>query len=160
LTSTIPSLPGSISYSYDANDRLSTDNYDNNGNTISSGGPTNIYDFENRMLTHGAVTMVYDGDGNRVGETAGGVTTSYLVDTLNPTGYSQVLDEVVGGAVTKTYAYGPAGQRESTRRKHMDAELLRIRRPRQRPVSGQHSLQRNKHLSVRSPYRQNVYRVE
>jgi len=28
------------------------------------------------------------------------------VDTLNPTGYSQVLDELVNGAVTKTYTYG------------------------------------------------------
>lgn len=34
------------------------------------------------MLTHGAVSMVYDGDGNRVSETAGGVTTEFLVDTL------------------------------------------------------------------------------
>jgi RHS repeat-associated protein len=31
------------------------------------------------------------------------VTTKYLVDTLNPTGYSQVLDELVSGAVTRTY---------------------------------------------------------
>ncbi len=50
--------------------------------------------------------MVYDGDGDRVSETAAGVTTKYLVDTLNPTGYSQVLDELVSGAVTKTYTYG------------------------------------------------------
>jgi RHS repeat-associated protein len=50
--------------------------------------------------------VVYDGDGNRVNETAGGVTTKYLVDTLNPTGYSQVLDELVSGSVTKTYTYG------------------------------------------------------
>jgi RHS repeat-associated protein len=50
--------------------------------------------------------IVYDGDGNRVSETAGGVTTAYLVDTLNPTGYSQVLDELVSGSVTKTYTYG------------------------------------------------------
>jgi len=106
LSSTIPSLPGSNSYSYDANDRLSTDTYDNDGNTISSGGTANTYDFENRMLTHGAVSMVYDGDGNRVSETAAGVTTKYLVDTLNPTGYSQVLDELVSGSVTKTYTYG------------------------------------------------------
>jgi hypothetical protein len=55
------------------------------------------------MLTHGALSMVYDGDGNRVSETAGGVTTQFLVDTLNPTGYSQVLDELVSGSVTKTY---------------------------------------------------------
>jgi YD repeat-containing protein len=34
------------------------------------------------MLTHGAVSMVYDGDGKRVSETAGGVTTEFLVDTL------------------------------------------------------------------------------
>jgi RHS repeat-associated protein len=106
LTSTIPSLPNSTSYSYDANDRLSTDTYDNDGNTTVSGIVTNTYDFENRMLTSGAVSMVYDGDGNRVSETGGGVTTKYLVDTLNPTGYSQVLDELVNGSVTKTYTYG------------------------------------------------------
>jgi RHS repeat-associated protein len=79
---------------------------DSDGNTVSSGGTTNTYDFENHMLTHGAASMVYDGDGNRVSETAGGVTTKYLVDALNPTGYSQVIDEVVSGAVTKTYTYG------------------------------------------------------
>ena len=50
--------------------------------------------------------MVYDGDGNRVAETAAGVTTKYLVDTLNPNDYSQVLDELVSGAATKTYTYG------------------------------------------------------
>ena len=58
------------------------------------------------MLTHGAVSMAYDGDGNRVSETAGGVTTKFLVDNLNPTGYSQVMDELVNGSVTRTYAYG------------------------------------------------------
>jgi len=81
LTSTIPSLPGSMTYSY-ANDRLSIDTYDNDGNTTASAGVTNTYDFENRMLTRGAVSMVYDGDGNRVSETAGGVTTSCLVVLL------------------------------------------------------------------------------
>jgi hypothetical protein len=49
------------------------------------------------------VGVAYDGDGNRVSETAGGVTTTYLVDALNPTGYSQVLDELVSGSVTKMY---------------------------------------------------------
>src|ERR1700734_390321 len=39
LASTIPSLPGSISYTYDAHDRLTTATYDNDGNTTSSGGP-------------------------------------------------------------------------------------------------------------------------
>jgi RHS repeat-associated protein len=106
LNSTIPSLSGSVSYNYDANDRLSTDTYDANGNTILSLGVADTYDFENHMLTHGGVSVVYDGDGNRVSETAASVTTKYLVDTLNPTGYPQVLDELVSGAVTKTYTYG------------------------------------------------------
>ena len=39
-------------------------------------------------------------------KTAGGVTTRYLVDTNNPTGYAQVLEELVGGHVTRTYTYG------------------------------------------------------
>jgi len=66
---------------YDANDRLTTDLYDNDGNTVSSGGIQDVYDFENHLIQHGAVAIVYDGDGNRVSETVGGVTTNYLVDT-------------------------------------------------------------------------------
>jgi len=58
------------------------------------------------MIQHGAVTIVYDGDGNRVSETVGGVTTNYLVDTQNPTGYAQVVDELQNGTVTRTYSYG------------------------------------------------------
>ena len=34
------------------------------------------------------------------------VTTHYLVDDLNPTGYPQVMDEVVSGAVQREYTYG------------------------------------------------------
>ena len=105
MTSTLNAVPGG-SFSYDINDRLTTDTYNANGNTVISAGIADTYDFENHMLTHGAVTMVYDGDGNRVSETAGGVTTKYLVDTLNPTGLPQVMDELVSNAVTRTYAYG------------------------------------------------------
>jgi RHS repeat-associated protein len=50
--------------------------------------------------------VVYDGDGHRISETVGGTTTKYLVDSLNPTGFPQVIDELVSGAVTRTYAYG------------------------------------------------------
>ena len=52
------------------------------------------------------MTIVYDGDGNRVSETVAGVTTNYLVDTQNATGYAQVIDELQGSTVTRTYAYG------------------------------------------------------
>ena len=100
--------PGAQSFSYDANDELTNDGYDLNGNTTSSDGHTYAYDFENRLVSKdgGAVTVIYDGDGNRVAKTAGGVTTKYLVDDLNPTGYLQVMDEVSAGAVQVRYTFG------------------------------------------------------
>lgn len=52
------------------------------------------------------MTIVYDGDGNRVSETVAGVTTLYLVDTQNPTGYAQVVDELQNGAVVRRYSWG------------------------------------------------------
>jgi RHS repeat-associated protein len=71
-------------------------------------GKTFAYDAENHLtsMNGGTVTLVYDGDGNRVAKTVGGVTTRYLVDDLNPTGYAQVAEEVVGGAVARQYTYG------------------------------------------------------
>jgi RHS repeat-associated protein len=105
LSSTLPPA-GGASYSYDADDRLASDSYDANGNTVLSGGVSDSYDFENHLTQHGAVTIVYDGDGNRVAETVGGVTTQYLVDTQNPTGYAQVVDELQSGTVTRRYSYG------------------------------------------------------
>jgi RHS repeat-associated protein len=41
-----------------------------------------------------------------VAKTVGAVTTQYLVDDLNPTGYPQVVEELGGGAVTRQYTYG------------------------------------------------------
>ena len=50
MTSAVSALgTGTTSYSYDVNDRLTTDTIDANGNTTASGGVTNTYDFENRM---------------------------------------------------------------------------------------------------------------
>jgi RHS repeat-associated protein len=97
------------SATFDANDRLSTETYDNNGNTTVSGARAFAYDFENRVKSMNSgsttVTLVYDGDGNRVAKTVGGVTTRYLVDDQNPTGYAQVVEESVAGAVVRTYTY-------------------------------------------------------
>jgi RHS repeat-associated protein len=69
------------------------------------------YDSENHMLSmsnsNTSVTMKYDAFGNRVSKTVNGVTTQYLVeDDVNPTGYPQVVDETVNGAVTRQYTYG------------------------------------------------------
>jgi RHS repeat-associated protein len=108
-TSSIPGI-GTGSFTYDPDDRLNTETYDANGNTLTSGGKTFTYDFENRLksMTAGsiAVTIQYDADGNRVAKTVNGVTTRYLVDDLNPTGYAQVVEEVTAGAVTRQYTYG------------------------------------------------------
>ena len=93
---------------FDADDRLSTETYDGNGNTLSSGGKTFTYDSENRLTTmnSGAVTLLYDGDGNRVAKTVSGVTTHYLIDDLNPTGYAQLVEELSSSSVTQEYTYG------------------------------------------------------
>ncbi|HEY0173454.1 MAG TPA: RHS repeat-associated core domain-containing protein [Pyrinomonadaceae bacterium] len=110
--SRISSLAGVVSAtsSYDANDRLTSDAYDANGNTRGAGGRSFTYDFEDRLKAAdgGAVRVVYDGDGNLAAKTAGGVTTHYLVDDNNPTDYSQVLEELVGGQVVRQYTYGNA----------------------------------------------------
>jgi RHS repeat-associated protein len=34
------------------------------------------------------------------------MTTAYLVDTVNPTGYAQVIDELQSGILTRTYSFG------------------------------------------------------
>lgn len=105
LTSTVPAIPSGVT-SYDANDRITTDVYDANGNTISTDGTTNVYDFENHLIQNGGVSIVYDGDGNRVSETVAGVTTNYLVDTNSPSGFAQVLEELQSGSVVRAYSYG------------------------------------------------------
>jgi hypothetical protein len=45
------------------------------------------HDFEDRLINRnsGEVLVSYDGDGNRVAKTVGGVTTLFLVDDRNPT---------------------------------------------------------------------------
>jgi RHS repeat-associated protein len=73
-----------------------------------TGGKTFAYDLQNELtsMNGGAVSIQYDGFGNRVAETASGVTTRYLVDDLNPTGYAQVVEETVNGAPQREYTYG------------------------------------------------------
>jgi fibro-slime domain-containing protein/RHS repeat-associated protein len=105
--STVPGVASSTS-TYDANDRLNSDTYDPNGNTVGSNGSTYTFDFEDRLASAngGAVSYAYDGDGHRVAKTVGGVTTRYLIDTNNLTGHAQVFEELRGGAVVRQYTYG------------------------------------------------------
>ena len=108
--SRISSLPGVLSATsnYDANDRLTSDSYDANGNTRVADSRSYTYDFENRIKTvnGNAVRVTYDGDGELAAKTVGGVTTRYLIDDMNPTGYSQVVEELVNGEVQRQYTYG------------------------------------------------------
>lgn len=92
---------------YDADDHLSGDTYDANGNTIASGGHAYTYDFEDRLTGFdNTVGLVYDGDGNLVAHTEAGTTIRFLIDDLNPTGYPQVAEDVLNGAIFTQYTYG------------------------------------------------------
>ncbi len=72
---------------------------------VNKDNPTRI-DFE---VKYGPKT--WKKNGQRVKKVAVGVTTLYLVDELNPSGYAQVLEEltVSGGTtnLTRAYTYGP-----------------------------------------------------
>jgi RHS repeat-associated protein len=98
----------SQSFTYDANDRISGDTFDANGNTLTSGGHTFSYDFQDRLTQNdNTVGMLYDGDGNRVARTEGGVTHRYLIDDQTPTGYPQIAEELVPtDGVIRQYTYG------------------------------------------------------
>jgi len=100
------------SFNYDNNDRISGYGFDDMGSTTSAPGNwIYAYDPEGRLLTATdgtkTVNYQYDGMGNRVGKTVDGVETRYLVDSSNPTGYSQTLEEQdSAGNVIKRYTYG------------------------------------------------------
>ncbi len=111
-TSTVAPIPGqSFSGDYDSNDRLTARfGYDSDGNTTSQGVTTYTYDGLDHLTSVSAPglseSFVYDGDGNKVSQTVNGVTTGYLIDNTNLTGYAQVLEELQGGNVNRVYTYG------------------------------------------------------
>jgi RHS repeat-associated protein len=99
---------------------LTTDTTDANGNTLASASlrsegvspssvtTTDLYDFENRLIrrvenpattSQKTIDVLYDADGNRVAkrsddwQSSSPSVTHYLVDSNNPTGYTQVLEE-------------------------------------------------------------------
>ncbi len=82
-SSAVSTLGGvsSGSWAYNADDQLSTEIYDPDGNVTAAGGKAFSYDSENHLVAMNgcAVQMLYDGDGNRVAKSANGVLTRYLV---------------------------------------------------------------------------------
>ncbi len=103
-------------YTYDAANRQTSANgvaytWDANGNLLNDGQYTYRYDSANRLSavekgTYSA-SYAYNGLGDRVSQTANGVTTQYTLD-LN-SGLTQVLTEnTAGGYGDETYLYGLA----------------------------------------------------
>lgn len=100
--------------------------YDPNGSQLGSTGAatsTYTYDVRNKMITArvggGQISSyVYNDTGNRVQQITGGVTTYYLTDTQNPTGYAQPLEERSSATSNPTVTYLTAdrtyGQVDST----------------------------------------------
>ena len=98
---------------YNADDQLSTETYDGEGNRTSYTGGTILYDAENRPISvpgnsslgTTAFTQLYTGDGERAWkQPAGGSKTYYLYDN------GHVLMEMSStGAPLNTYAYGVGG---------------------------------------------------
>jgi len=125
------SAQGLTQYTYDANDRLLTDNragvltqysYDNNGNTLSHISATDqvfhTWDFENRLIatdTNGDGTIdvqnSYDDAGNRVSQAVKGQETRFLLDTAQS--LSQVLVEYrPSGVILVSYVPGISQTRD------------------------------------------------
>ncbi len=100
--------------------------YDANGATLTTTAQTgtttdtvtDTYDVEGKLIamtdvqngsTMTAAAYLYDVDGNRISATVNGETTVYAVDENNPTGYSQVVEEMTAGGVIKvSYILGQA----------------------------------------------------
>ncbi len=111
---------GTVTYAYDANDRLLNETgpgyiytYDANGNTLTKSDGSNsihyYYDYENRLIQiqeGGSQTDYgYDADGIRVSSNTDGDITDYLADKNRD--YAQVLEERDGsGSLTVYYVYG------------------------------------------------------
>ncbi|MEM7130086.1 MAG: RHS repeat-associated core domain-containing protein [Chloroflexota bacterium] len=108
-------------YTYDVNDRLTaagadvTFSYDDNGNTTRITAGSTIYDYaydyENRLIgitsPTDAASFRYDAEGQLIGQTTAAGERNFLVDKLNPTGYSQILEERdENGLLLTSYGYG------------------------------------------------------
>ncbi len=61
---------------------------------MTTGGQTNTSSY------------VYDDSGIEVRRTENGTTRLLLVDSLNPTGYAQVIEELESGLLVASYVYG------------------------------------------------------
>jgi RHS repeat-associated protein len=121
LTKAVDANTGTTLYGYDANGSQTSVTHTPNGTTTPDSTTTNEYDLQGQLagsqVTTSAgtakTTYYYDDSGNRIEETttaAGSTTpvvTYYLVDTNNPTGYSQPIEQAATpGTPQITYVWG------------------------------------------------------
>jgi RHS repeat-associated protein len=106
-------LAGISAYSvtHDPNDHRSDQTYNLNGAVTGANAHTFDYDAEDRLIgmDSGAVSVVYDGDGNLVQKTVGPEAYTYLIDTNSITGYAQILEIKRDGTLIDTFTYGANG---------------------------------------------------
>jgi RHS repeat-associated protein len=102
-------------FSYDTNDFWTAASHDGDYNIGGFAGNTYSYDSLNRLISAtvngNTINLVTDGDGNRMEKTVGNVTTYYLVDDRNPSGYAQVVEEYQSlnyqsATLNRAYNYG------------------------------------------------------
>lgn len=123
-TSTVAPIAAQSS-TYDVDDRLNSDSCDDDGSVLSANGTNYSYDFESRLTTaSGGVTLRYDGLGNLVSKTAGGVTTTFLVDDVDPLQPAHIVEERVASLVLRSYVFGkqPIAMREASGVHYMHAD--------------------------------------
>ncbi len=88
-------------------DGTNTYEYDNNGNLLKINGVNSYtWDRANRLLAFGGIAYAYNGDGNRVSQTANAIVTKYLLDTQP--GLALVIAQTTG-ANTERYIHVPRG---------------------------------------------------
>jgi RHS repeat-associated protein len=106
-------LAGISAYSvtHDPNDHRSDQTYNLNGAVTGANSHTFDYDAEDRLIgmDSGAVSVVYDGDGNLVQKTVGPEAYTYLIDTNSITGYAQILEIKRDGTLIDMFTYGANG---------------------------------------------------
>ncbi len=138
LTKHTGSSPVITDYVYDARDRLQTETtgsnvtsytYDPNGSQLIKDAPgadieTYTWDASNRLsgatINRGGTTTntsyKYDDSGIRSEVTENGVVTKHLTDSMNPSGYAQVIEQTSGGVllVSTVYGHEPIAQKDES----------------------------------------------
>ncbi|RME58968.1 hypothetical protein D6779_05340 [Candidatus Parcubacteria bacterium] len=100
--STLPGTGGdTTTYLYDAANRLAQVDgqpytFDANGNLLTTGVMTNTWDAANRLTSivrrSSVVGPIYNGLGDRVGQTVGAATTHFALDIAGGNAYLHLLD--------------------------------------------------------------------